>query len=75
MLDPININLSVPICNCKKENITWGAEYNTLIIQCRTCKTIIKFTNSSLTAIISFKKPYPEGYADKNNIIELIKKE
>ena len=68
----IIIHLEKPICDCKKNNVGWGFGNGINIsVHCNTCGARV-VTGSNQRAFIQFKTPYPEGMADKDNVINLV---
>lgn len=72
MFKLIKIKLSEPICNCKKQNLSWFIENikgkittQELKIVCKDCGTMLKVPHEKFVAKFSFDKSYPEGVKTK----------
>lgn len=75
MLKYIEYRLSEPICECKKEHVSWGLGDEYLKFTCKICGVVLAIPRKGLMAYVTFDKDYPEGrVSKKSNILTLIKK-
>ncbi|MAG11977.1 MAG: hypothetical protein CMI52_04205 [Parcubacteria group bacterium] len=83
MFKGIRINLTGPICTCKKENLDWSINQTknkiNLIIECNTCKTRLFTPHEKFFAVFKLETPYPESEKsskpERNGILILLKPE
>jgi hypothetical protein len=72
MLKSIVFTFTTPICACSKNNTGWGWG-SSFYITCKTCNVTLSMPTENMKAAIVFEKPYPDGHADKDNILRIIK--
>jgi hypothetical protein len=70
MFKRLSINLTGPICTCKKQGLTWGITINPngghgLEIACVECKTRLNVPNSKFVAAFNLDVPYPADVPEK----------
>lgn len=72
MFQRIAIELTGPICSCRKQNLGWTPYIDNdrrfgLVVNCGTCGTELRIPNGQFKAYFDLDEEYPEGRDEKKD--------